>query len=50
MFDHKPFGRFIPFALQVFLPNVGDKKPGMIMGMVLATVPVLGKLLGETRS
>ncbi|CAM9463333.1 unnamed protein product [Sphacelaria rigidula] len=32
-------------GLPVFLPAVGDKKPGMMMGMLLAAVPVLGKVL-----
>lgn len=34
---------------QAFPPTASASKPGMVMGMVLASVPTLGKVLGEER-
>lgn len=41
---------YSPLAIcfeQMFPPTAPTSKPGMIMGMVLASVPTLGKVLGE---
>ena len=32
---------------KAFPPTASASKPGMVMGMVLASVPTLGKVLGE---
>lgn len=45
---HLPFDVVATFSpLQAFPSSVGKSKPGMIMGMVLAAMPMLGKALGE---
>lgn len=41
------FADYCDLFEQVFPPTAPSSKPGMIMGMVLASVPTLGKVLGE---
>lgn len=45
---HLPLHVVATFSLlQAFPSAVGKNKPGMVMGMILAAMPMLGKALGE---